>query len=105
MRHCAVRWALFDWDGDAGQWIGPAVVVSPERAFWKDRSLVVDVFFARAADDPFRHRHAENAIQIEEGADLFDEFQGVADITVFAVLLLHLRGLAAFRLDNCRDQL
>jgi len=71
-----------------------------------DRPVPDSRYFLRGrTDDPFRHHQAENAILIEEGADLFDEFQGVADVIVFAVLLLHLRGLAAFRLDNCRDKL
>ena len=84
---------------------GPAVAIGPERAFWTDRSLVIDVFFVGAADDLVQHYHAANAEPVEEGDRLFEDLQGVADVTVFAVPLTHFRGLAAFMLDNCRDQL
>jgi len=84
---------------------GPAVAISPERAFGTDGSLVIDAFFVGATDDLLWHHYAENAELIEECDRLFNDLNGVADITVFAVPLMHLRGLAAFILDDCRDQL
>ena len=52
---------------------GPAVAIGPERAFWTNGSLVIDVFLVGASDDLIQHHYAENAEPIEESDRLFED--------------------------------
>ncbi len=87
------------------QFAGPAVTVGPERAFWTDGPMVIDVFFMWAADDRLWHHHASGAELLEERGQLLVDLKGVADIAVFAIPFAHFRGVVTLVLDNCRDQL
>ncbi len=83
----------------------PPIAVYPERTLRAGRPGVINVFLVRAADDAVGLHYALDAELVEERDYLFGDLKAVANVTMVAIPLAHLRDFAAVLLDDPGDQL
>ena len=81
---------------------GPPVPIGPEGAVGANRTIVVDTFLMRAANDAIRHSDAQHVALRKECRDLRQDFGIVANIAVGGEPLVHIGRFRVF-VVNDRD--